>query len=172
MPLIIPNSFSPATPAVAGDVNTNFQAVKVFVDAIETGVNIDTGAITAVKIADNAVTQAKLADRAVGSAELANLTLNPVVDTYTLVLSDAHKVVTLNKSTNFTVTVPTDSVAFTIGDQVNLLQTGVGQVTVAGAGGVTVSSQGAKLRLNGQYSIATLIKVAANSWVLVGNLVA
>jgi hypothetical protein len=173
MPVIIPNSFVPANPAIAGDVNANFQAVKVFVDAIETGVNIENSAITTAKIADNAITQAKLNDRVVGSAELSNLTLNPVVDTYTVQLSDAHKVVTLNKATAFTVTVPLDSTAlFQIGDQVNLLQTGVGQVTVAGDAGVTLSSQGSKLKLNGQFSIATLIKVAANSWVLVGNTVA
>ena len=172
MPVIIPNSFVPDNPAIAGDVNANFQAVKVFVDAIETGVNIDNNAITTAKIADNAISQAKLNDRAVGSSELTNLTLNLVPDSYTLALADAHKLVTLSKATALTVTVPADSTAFVIGDQVNLLQTGVGQVTVAGAGGVTVSSQGAKLKLNGQYSIATLIKVAANSWVLVGNLVA
>ena len=173
MPVIIPKSFVPASPAVAGDVNANFQAIKVFVDAIETGVNIDNNAITTAKIADNAITQVKLSDRVVGSAELANLSLNPVVDTYTVQLTDAHKVVTCNKATAFTVTVPLDSAAlFQIGDQVNLLQIGVGQVTVAGAAGVTVSSQGSKLKLNGQFSIATLIKVAANSWVLVGNLVA
>ena len=173
MPVIIPNSFVPANPAIAGDVNANFQAIKVFVDAIETGVNIENSAITTAKIADNAITQAKLNDRVVGSAELSNLTLNPVVDTYTVQLTDAHKVVTLNKATAFTVTVPLDSTAlFQIGDQVNLLQTGVGQVTVAGDAGVTLSSQGSKLKLNGQFSIATLIKVAANSWVLVGNTVA
>ena len=173
MPVILPKSFVPLSPAVAGDVNANFQAIKVFVDAIETGVNIDNNAITTAKIADNAITQVKLSDRVVGSAELANLSLNPVVDTYTVQLTDAHKVVTLNKATAFTVTVPLDSTAlFQIGDQVNLLQTGVGQVTVAGDAGVTLSSQGSKLKLNGQFSIATLIKVAANSWVLVGNTVA
>ena len=173
MPVIIPNSFVPANPAIAGDVNANFQAVKVFVDAIETGVNIDNSAIVTAKIADNAITQAKLNDRAVGSAELTNLSLNPVVDTYTLVLADAHKVVTCNKATAFTVTIPLDSTAlFQIGDQINLLQLGAGQITVAATGGVTLNSQGAKYKLNGQYAIATLIKVAANSWVLVGNLVA
>jgi hypothetical protein len=78
--------------------------------------------------------------------------------------------VTLNKATSFTVTVPTEaSVAFQVGDQVNLLQIGAGQVTVAGAVGVDVRSQGPKLKLNGQYAAATLVKIAANEWVLIGN---
>jgi hypothetical protein len=127
--------------------------------------------VTTGKIADSAVTQAKMADRAIGSAELANLTVaTAITDTYTLVLADAQKVIPLNKATAFTVTVPPNSsVAFTIGDQVNLLQTGAGQITVAGGAGVTVRSQGSKLKLNGQYSIATLVKIGTDEWVLLGN---
>ena len=60
------------------------------------------------------------------------------------------------------------SVAFQIGDQVNLLQLGAGQVTVGGAG-VTLRSQGSKLKLNGQYSTATLVKIDSDEWVLLGN---
>jgi hypothetical protein len=192
MALTIPHSFVDDAIAEASEVNANFQQVKLFVDALQDGSGIDSLAITDTKlntssvteakiagfavteskIADNAVSQSKIADRAVGSAELTNLTLNAVPDSYTLALADAHKLIVLNKATALTVTVPTDSTAFAIGDQVNLLQTGAGQVTVVGAGGVTVSSQGAKLKLNGQFSIATLIKIASNSWVLVGNTVA
>ena len=88
---------------------------------------------------------------------------------YTLVLTDAQKLVTLNNASAITLTIPTNaSVAFTIGDQVNIAQIGAGQVTVGGAG-VTLSSQGTKLKLNGQYSAATLIKIGTDEWVLVGN---
>lgn len=126
--------------------------------------------VTEAKIADNAVTQAKLADRAVGSAELDNLTLNAQTGTtYTLALSDAHKLVTLSNASSITLTVPTNaSIPFDIGDQVNLLQLGAGQVTISGAG-VTLRSQGSKLKLNGQYSTATLVKIASDEWVLLGN---
>ena len=93
--------------------------------------------------------------------------------TYTLVLTDAGKLVTLDNASAITLTVPTNaSVAFDIGDQINLLQLGAGQVTVAGAGGVTVSSEGAKLKLKAQYAIGTLVKTGTDSWVLVGNLAA
>jgi hypothetical protein len=190
MALTIPHSFTNNTIAEAAEVNSNFSNVKLFVDALQDGTGLDNfsvtesklatssvsetkiaaNAVSSTKIAENAVTQVKIADRAVGSAELDNLTLSAVVDTYTLVLGDAHKLVTLNKGTAFTVTVPTDAtVAFEVGDQVNLLQIGAGQVTVAGAVGVDVRSQGSKLKLNGQYSAATLVKIAANEWVLIGN---
>jgi hypothetical protein len=140
-------------------LNANVTAAKLASDSVETA-----------KIADNAVTQAKLADRSVGSAELDNLTLNAVTDTYTFVLTDAQKLVTLTKSTGFTVTVPLNSsVAFEIGDQINLVQLGTGQVTVAGASGVDIRSEGSKLKLKGQYATATLVKIATNEWVLLGN---
>jgi len=53
-----------------------------------------------------------------------------------------------------------------------LMQLGAGQVTVAAGSGVTVSSQGTKLKLNGQYATATAVKVTTDSWVLIGNLAA
>tara|TARA_B110000503_G_scaffold141367_1_gene234677 strand:+ start:391 stop:780 length:390 start_codon:yes stop_codon:yes gene_type:complete len=91
--------------------------------------------------------------------------------TYTLVLTDAGKLVTLNNGSAIALTVPTNaSVAFDIGDQINLLQLGAGQVTVAGDAGVTVSSEGTKLKLKDQYAIGTLVKTGTDAWVLVGNL--
>ena len=133
---------------------------------------IATDAVITAKIQDNAVTQAKLADRVVGSAELDNLTLNAQTGTtYTLVLTDAHKLVTLSNASAITCTVPPNSsVAFETGDQVNLLQLGAGQVTIAAGSGVTIRSEGAKLKLKGQYATATLVKIASDEWVALGNL--
>jgi hypothetical protein len=129
-----------------------------------------TDSVITAKIQDNAVTQAKLADRVIGSAEYDNMTLNAQTGTtYTLALADAHKLVTLSNASAITLTVPTNSsIAFEIGDQVNLLQLGAGQVTVAGSG-VTFRSEGSKLKLKGQYAMATLVKIDTDTWVLVGN---
>jgi hypothetical protein len=69
--LSIPNSFVNGTQAVASEVNSNFTAVKTFVEALSTGSNIDTGAITTAKIADLAVSTAKIAGNAVTFAKLA-----------------------------------------------------------------------------------------------------
>ena len=140
-------------------LNSNVTAAKLATDSVETA-----------KIVDNAVTQAKLADRVIGSAEYDNMTLNAQTGTtYTLVLADAHKLVTLSNASAIALTVPTNaSVAFEIGDQVNLLQLGAGQVTVGGAS-VTFRSEGSKLKLKGQYAMATLVKIDTDTWVLVGN---
>lgn len=160
-----------ATSAVTAD---KIAANAVEASEIATGAvgsdEIASGAVIEAKIADNAVTQAKLSDRVVGSAEYNNMTLNAQIGTtYTLVLADAHKLVTLSNASAITLTIPTNSsVAFEIGDQVNILQLGAGQVTVGGAG-VTIRSQGSKLKLNGQYATATLIKINTDEWVIVGN---
>ena len=89
---------------------------------------------------------------------------------YTLVLTDAdNRIVELSNTSAITVTVPLNSsVAFPIGSQIQLLQTNTGQVTVAGAGGVTVNANPG-LKLRGQWSFATLVKRGTDTWVLVGD---
>lgn len=90
--------------------------------------------------------------------------------TYTLVLTDASDLVTLNNASAIALTVPTNaSVAFATGAQVNIQQIGAGQVTVAGDTGVTVNGTGTKLRA--QWSAATLLKTGTNTWTLIGDLV-
>ena len=84
---------------------------------------------------------------------------------YTLVLTDAGKVVEVNAATGKTVTIPTNaSVAFPTNTIVWVQQLGAGAVTVAGAGGVTVS--GATLVTNGVGSGLLLRKTATNTWVV------
>lgn len=91
--------------------------------------------------------------------------------TYTLVLSDAGKLVSLSNASAITLTIPTNaSVAFPTNTRIDLLQYGAGQVTVGGAG-VTIRSSGSKLKLNGQYSGATLWKKGTDEWVLIGDIV-
>jgi len=54
--LSIPNTFTNGTPAIATEVNANFNAVKVFAEAVAAGTNIDDGAITYAKLAAAAIT--------------------------------------------------------------------------------------------------------------------
>jgi hypothetical protein len=91
--------------------------------------------------------------------------------TYTLVLADASKLVTLSNASAITLTVPANSsVAYPAGTQILLAQLGVGQVTVAAAGGVTVSSRGTALKIAGQYGMATLVKTGTDTWILSGDI--
>jgi hypothetical protein len=92
---------------------------------------------------------------------------------YTLALTDVAKVVSLSNAAGITLTVPTNaSVAFPIGTQILLYQGGAGQVTIAGDSGVDVRSQGAKLKIAGQYGVAGLLKIDTDEWVAFGNLAA
>ena len=88
---------------------------------------------------------------------------------YSPVLSDIAKMIEMNNAAPNTLTVNPDvTTSFPVGAQIALLQTGAGQTTVAAGVGVTVNgSPGLKLR--GQWSMAVLIKRAANTWVLVGD---
>ena len=74
----------------------------------------------------------------------------------------------------FTVSVPTDATFnFAIGTQINLLNIGTGVITVAAVTpGTTTVNATPGLKLRTQWSSATLIKRAANAWVVVGDLIA
>jgi hypothetical protein len=120
-------------------------------------------------------------DWAVGLfATIANLALktdklvvaNRQTASYTLVLSDADKLVEMNVGSANNLTVPLNSsVAFPTGTQILLAQYGAGQTTIVATSGVTVRSNGGKLKLNVQYSGATLIKIGTDEWYLFGDIV-
>jgi|DEB0MinimDraft_10_1074344.scaffolds.fasta_scaffold49202_3 hypothetical protein len=102
---------------------------------------------------------------------VAQSTLNTQTGTtYTLVLTDASKLVTLNNAAAITLTIPPNSsVAFPVGTKVDLVQLGAGTVTVAEGSGVTVNATPTK-DFRAQYSAASCIKIATDEWVLVGDL--
>jgi hypothetical protein len=78
MALTVPYSFTNGTIAEAGEVNSNFTAIKTFVDALQNGTGFDAGAIGTTDIANDAVTADKLADTAVtpGSYTTADITVD------------------------------------------------------------------------------------------------
>jgi hypothetical protein len=106
-----------------------------------------------------------------GWQDEATVTVNAQTGTtYTTVLTDAGKVIELDNASAITLTVPTHAtVAYPVGTQIRLLQTGAGQVTVAPAGGVTVNGTPG-LKLSAQWAEAKLTKRASNVWVLTGSL--
>lgn len=107
--------------------------------------------------------------------EFASATLKTSTPTFsgnaaTLALSDKDCIVELtNGSTAGTINVPLNSsVAFPVGTVINLVQTGSGQITVGGSGVTINGTPGLKLRT--QWSSATLVKRATDTWVLIGDL--
>jgi hypothetical protein len=99
------------------------------------------------------------------------VTANRQTASYTLVLGDADKLVEMNVGSANNLTIPLNSsVAFATGTQILLAQYGAGQTTLVPTSGVTIRSNGAKLKLNAQYSGATLIKIATDEWYLFGDI--
>ena len=136
--------------------------------------------INATAIADGSVTSTEFqyinsltsnAQTQIDSKTNKLITTNRQTASYTLVLSDADKLVETNVASANNLTVPLNSsVAFPTGTQILLAQYGAGQTTVVATSGVTIRSNGGKLKLNAQYSGATLIKIDTNEWYLFGDI--
>ena len=100
------------------------------------------------------------------------ITTNRQTASYTLVLSDADKLIEMNVGSANNLTIPLNSsVAFPTGTQILLAQYGAGQTTIVATSGVTIRSNGGKLKLNVQYSGATLIKIGTDEWYCFGDIV-
>lgn len=100
--------------------------------------------------------------------------INPQTGTtYTLVLADNGKYLTFTNSSAITATVPPNSsVALPVGTQIDWKQGGAGKLTWAQGSGVTINSYLGNKSAAGQHAGGTLLKVATDTWDLVGNLTA
>jgi hypothetical protein len=94
--------------------------------------------------------------------------VNAQAGSYTLVLADLAKLISMSCGGNLTVP-PNSSVAFPIGAVITPLQSGATQVTIVGGVGVTVHGNPG-LKLAGQWAAASLIQIATDVWVLAGNI--
>ena len=91
--------------------------------------------------------------------------------TYTLVITDLGKMVTLSNAAGITLTVPPS--VFSTGNIINIQQIGVGQVTLAQGAGVTITSTGATStapKLRARYSAASILCNGSNSFTVIGDL--
>ena len=107
-----------------------------------------------------------------GALVFSNIAFNAQTGTtYTLVSTDANLLVTLNNAAAVTLTIPPS--VFTTGQQINIQQIGAGQVTLAAGSGVTITSTGATAaapKLRAQYSAATIICTATNTFTVLGDI--
>lgn len=93
-------------------------------------------------------------------------TLNDQTGTaYTILASDAGKVITCNNGSAVTVTVPASLGA---GFTCSVVQKGAGQVTFA-ASSTTINNRQTHTKIAGQHGVATLISTAADVFVLAGD---
>jgi hypothetical protein len=117
------------------------------------------------------LTNKTLTDPVINNGKV-NLTLNAQTGTtYTLVAADSGKLVTLSNASGITLTLPPS--VFAVGEQINIAQTGAGQVTFAQGAGVTINSAGTAPtapKIAKQYGAATAICTASNTFLVIGGL--
>lgn len=110
------------------------------------------------------------------SAVTPTLAINAQTGTsYTPVLSDGNNtLVTVSNSSAITITIPPNSsVAYPVGTILNFTSLGTGLASFAQGSGVTIVSTGATASaptIRAQYSSATAIQTAANTWLVAGDI--
>ena len=153
---------------ISGSSNTVTNLpISTAISGLGTGIATFLGTPTSANLA------AAVTDK-VGSGPLvfANLVINAQTGTtYTIASTDANLLVTLNNAAAVTLTIPPS--VFTTGQQINIQQIGAGQVTLAAGSGVTITSTGATAaapKLRAQYSAATIICTATNTFTVLGDI--
>lgn len=172
-------TFTAAGRALVDDADNTAQRTTLGLGTIATqassSVTITGGSVTG-------ITDLAVADGGTGASTaataLANLGGSPSTQTinaqtgttYTIVLTDVDKIVTLSNASAITCTLPQDSdVAVPTGTHIDFIQIGAGQVTFAAGTGATVNGTPG-LKMRAQWSGASAIKRAANTWVVIGDL--
>jgi len=131
----------------------------------------DSGTITSAMIADSTIVDGDLSSSAnIAQGKIADILTNAQAASYTLVLADKNKIVEMGVGSANDLTVPPNSsVAFPIGSQIQVLQTGAGKTRILAGAGVTVNATPG-IYLRAQWSGVTLLKRASDTWVATGDL--
>lgn len=136
-------------------------------NAAANAVLVGTGTSTTAWTTSPTVTGTLTAGVAVGQA----VDLDRKTADYTLVLTDAGKVIEINSGSSENVTIPPNSsVAFPIGTQIVVVRLGAGAVVITEGSGVTTRSDGDKNKIKSQYSSCVLVKHETDEWYIFGNL--
>jgi hypothetical protein len=105
-----------------------------------------------------------------------NVTFDAETASYTAVLANNGQIVTMDSGSANTFSIPTNaSVNFPIGTQLHVIQIGAGQTTIQAvtSGTTTIQSTGATSaapKLRARYSAASCLKVATDTWYVVGDI--
>lgn len=99
--------------------------------------------------------------------------VNYQTGSYTIALTDVGKVIEIDSLVTTDLVVPLDiAVNFPIGSTIDFIQIGSGKVTVLPYSGVTVQAKNEAMSLSGQFAAGTMYKRAADTWIIMGDLVA
>jgi hypothetical protein len=148
---------------VTGGTNITVTGLQVSVVSNPTFANVVT-ASSGVAFSDGTQTKVGVPSITTIDARTASYTLSA--------LTERDTIIEISNASATTLTIPLNSsVAYPVGTTIDIIQTGAGQVTIGNAVGVTVNATpGLKLRT--QWSSATLLKRATNTWLVYGDLTA
>jgi hypothetical protein len=130
------------------------------------------GVIQAALQPDGTFTGKTLANQIQGavSAVPADSTVEQKNQDFTLAAGDKNKVFYLvNTSAPVVITVPTDSITFPVGSRIDFIRGAAGAVSFVGISPASVNATPG-LILRAQWSAASLLKIANNTWFLSGDL--
>jgi predicted heme/steroid binding protein len=151
---------------IGGSGSANYVAKFNGTSSLTTGILYDNGSAFGVN------TTNPLATLHVAGGFIMENQFNRQTVNYTLVTTDAGKIVETNISTPNTVTVPDNAtVPFPIGTEIFVMQYGAGQTTIAAVAGVTLRSKSNYKKIGSPYTGVCLVKVGTDEWYLVGTLV-
>jgi hypothetical protein len=165
-----------AKPGKTADVNFATFALRDLVgsdNAIDLDLEIeltDSGTRQTVILSGCSVSEELIDANAFSPVPQFSLPINSVaVTAYTLALSDAYGLI--NATTGMTITVPPNSTAaFATGSKVLLYRSAVSGVAITAGAGVTINAAGAASNLSSQHSVASIMKLGTDNWVLSGDI--
>jgi hypothetical protein len=100
--------------------------------------------------------------------------VNSPSTSYTLGVNDTGKAIVFSSNSAVTLTIPDDSTyEFSIGQTFVIVQNGTGEVSITTEDAAVLNSSVATgtVSLNGQFSVATLMKIEPDEWVVYGDIV-
>jgi hypothetical protein len=115
---------------------------------------------------------ATLTNKSIDSGQITT-TVNNVTGAYTAVAADRNETIIANSGSAFTITVPD---LYNIGDRLDVIRDGAGTVTIAAGTGITTwagagtAGTAVTFKIDQQYNGATVQKVAANSYRVIGKI--
>jgi len=93
----------------------------------------------------------------------------PSASSYTLLITDNQRLLTMTNSSLTTVTIPLS--VFTVGSKVDVAQYNTGAVTFAAAAGVVINSTYGYRTIAAQFGVVSAVMTSNNIWLLIGNLI-
>lgn len=106
----------------------------------------------------------------IANAATKNVTINvPGSNTYQITSSDIYNLVNVTSGSDSSIVIPPDSaINFDIGSSFSVLRNTTAAVLIDPGAGVTINASPGR-RLRAQHSVATALKIASNTWVVIGD---